>query len=57
MKEKNKKKQENKKRRNFWPISPITRIKESKKIYKRNKIRKTTDNIKKKYEKLKNFSI
>ena len=35
MTEKNKKKEEAKKRRNFWPISPVTRVKQSKKIYSR----------------------
>ena len=39
--EKNKKKEENKKRRNFWPMSPIARIKESKKKYSRKKETKT----------------
>lgn len=39
--EKNKKKEENKKRRNFWPMSPVTRIKESKKKYNRKKDTKT----------------
>lgn len=41
MTEKNKKKTENKKRRNFWPMSPITRIKESKKKYSRKRETKT----------------
>lgn len=36
-----KKKEENKKRRNFWPMSPVTRIKESKKKYSRKKDTKT----------------
>jgi hypothetical protein len=39
--EKNKKKAEDKKRRNFWPMSPVTRIKESKKKYNRKKDTKT----------------
>lgn len=39
--EKNRKKEENKKRRNFWPMSPIARIKESKKKYNRKKETKT----------------
>lgn len=33
--QKNKDKEDAKKQRNFWPISPITRVKQSKKIYKR----------------------
>ena len=33
--------EKNKKRRNFWPISPGTRIKESKKKYNRKKDTKT----------------
>jgi hypothetical protein len=33
--QKNKDKEDAKKRRNFWPISPVTRVKQSKKIYKR----------------------
>lgn len=41
MTEKNKKKAEDKKRRNFWPMSPVTRIKESKKKYNRKKETKT----------------
>lgn len=41
MTEKSKKKEENKKRRNFWPISPVTRIKESKKKYNGKKETKT----------------
>ena len=42
MVEKNKKREEMKKYRNFWPFSPVTRIKQSKKIYKR-KGRKKND--------------
>jgi hypothetical protein len=41
MTEKNKKKEGNKKRRNFWPMSPVTRIKESKKKYSRKRETKT----------------
>ena len=41
MTEKNKKKEEAKKQRNLWPLSPITRIVESKKKYRRNKDRKS----------------
>ena len=33
--------EKNKKRRNFWPMSPIARIKESKKKYSRKKETKT----------------
>lgn len=33
--------EKNKKRRNFWPMSPITRIKESKKKYSRKRETKT----------------
>ena len=33
--------EKNKKRRNFWPMSPVTRIKESKKRYNRKKDTKT----------------
>ncbi len=40
MTEKNKKKEENKKRRNFWTIKPITHIVESKKGYNRARDRK-----------------
>ena len=40
MNEKNKKKEEAKKQRNLWTISPITRVVESRKKYKRNKDRK-----------------
>ena len=40
MNEKNKKKEEAKKQRNFWPMSPVTRIVESKKKYSRQKDRK-----------------
>ena len=35
MTDKNKKKKEAKKRRNFWPLNPVTRVKQSKKIYSR----------------------
>lgn len=41
MNEKNKKKEEAKKQRNFWPMSPVTRIVESKKKYNRQKDRKS----------------
>ena len=41
MNEKNKKKEEAKKQRNLWPISPVTRIVESKKKYNRQKDRKS----------------
>lgn len=37
---KNQKKEEAKRQRNLWTMSPITRIVESKKKYKRNKDRK-----------------
>jgi len=40
MNEKNKKKEEAKKQRNLWPMSPVTRVVESRKKYKRNKDRK-----------------
>lgn len=40
MTDKNKKKEEAKKQRNLWPLSPVTRIVESRKKYKRNKNRK-----------------
>ena len=40
MNEKNKKKEEAKKQRNLWPISPITRIVESRKKYNRARDRK-----------------
>ena len=33
--QKNKDKEDAKKQRNFWPISPITGVKQSRKIYKR----------------------
>lgn len=36
MTKKNKKKIENKKQRNLWAMNPRTRVKESKKKYKRN---------------------
>ena len=29
--------EENRKRREFWPMSPVTRVKESRKIYNRKK--------------------
>jgi hypothetical protein len=38
--DKNQKKEDAKKQRNFWPMKPTTRIVESKKKYKRNKNRK-----------------
>ena len=38
--DKNKKREEAKKQRNLWTMSPITRIVESRKKYKRNKDRK-----------------
>lgn len=41
MNEKNKKKEEAKKQRNLWPISPVTRVVESRKKYKRSRDRKT----------------
>lgn len=40
MNSKNKKKEEAKKQRNLWPMSPVTRIVESRKKYSRNKDRK-----------------
>ena len=40
MTDKNKKKEEAKQQRNLWPMSPVTRIVESRKKYKRNKARK-----------------
>lgn len=40
MTDKNKKKEEAKKQRNLWPMSPITRIVESRKKYNRQKDRK-----------------
>jgi hypothetical protein len=40
MNDKNRKKEEAKKHRNLWPMSPVTRIVESRKKYKRNKDRK-----------------
>lgn len=40
MNDKNKKKEEAKKQRNLWSISPVTRIVESKKKYNRQKDRK-----------------
>ena len=38
--DKNQKKEEAKKQRNLWNMSPVTRIVESRKKYKRNKDRK-----------------
>lgn len=29
--------EENRKRREFWPMSPVTRVKESKKLYSRKR--------------------
>ena len=40
MTDKNKKKEEAKKQRNLWPMSPVTRIVESRKKYNRQKDRK-----------------
>jgi hypothetical protein len=40
MTDKNKKKEEVKKQRNVWSLSPVTRIVESRKKYKRSKDRK-----------------
>lgn len=40
MTDKNKKKEEAKKQRNLWPLSPVTRIVENRKKYQRNKDRK-----------------
>ena len=40
MNEKNKKKEEAKKQRNLWSMSPVTRIVESRKKYKRSRDRK-----------------
>jgi hypothetical protein len=40
MNEKNKKKEDAKKYRNLWPMSPVTRIVESRKKYNRHKDRK-----------------
>lgn len=40
MVDKNQKKEEAKKQRNLWNMSPVTRIVESRKKYKRNKDRK-----------------
>lgn len=40
MVDKNQKKEEAKKQRNLWCMSPVTRIVESRKKYKRNKDRK-----------------
>jgi hypothetical protein len=38
--DKNQKKEEAKKQRNLWPMSPVTRIVESRKRYNRQKNRK-----------------
>jgi hypothetical protein len=40
MTDKNKKKEEAKKQRNLWTMSPVTRIVESRKKYNRQKYRK-----------------
>ena len=40
MNDKNKKKEDAKKYRNLWNMSPVTRVVESRKKYKRNKARK-----------------
>ena len=40
MNEKNKKKADAKKYRNLWPMSPVTRVVESRKKYNRQKDRK-----------------
>jgi hypothetical protein len=40
MNDKNKKKEEAKKQRNLWTMSPVTRVVESKKKYNRQKDRK-----------------
>ena len=40
MNDKNKKKEEAKKQRNLWTMSPVTRIVESRKKYKRSRDRK-----------------
>lgn len=40
MNDKNKKKEEAKKQRNMWTMSPVTRIVESRKKYKRSRDRK-----------------
>lgn len=40
MVDKNQKKEEAKKQRNLWPMSPVTRVVESKKKYSRQKNRK-----------------
>ena len=40
MTDKNKKKEEAKKQRNLWSMSPVTRIVESRKKYNRQKARK-----------------
>lgn len=41
MVDKNQKKEEAKKQRNLWPLSPITRIVESRKKYSRSRDRKS----------------
>lgn len=43
MTEKNKKKEEAKERRNLWPLCPVTRIKKSKKVYKRKGRKRNED--------------
>ena len=40
MNEKNKKKEEAKKQRNLWSMSPVTKVVESRKKYKRSRDRK-----------------
>ena len=40
MNEKNKKKEEAKQQRNLWTMSPVTRVVESRKKYKRSRDRK-----------------
>ena len=40
MNEKNKKKEEAKKQRNMWTMSPVTRVVDSRKKYKRSRDRK-----------------
>lgn len=45
MTEKNKKKQEAKKRRNLWPINPVTRRKGDDKKYTRKKKHKNRDDV------------
>ena len=43
MLDKKKKKEDAKKQRNLWPLCPITRIKQSKKVYKRKGRKKNED--------------